>query len=76
VFCTDGISEALDHEDRCYGLERLETVLAEPIEATAGDLGRRILADVERHAAGQVRSDDICLICLRRVETVPPAHPA
>jgi serine phosphatase RsbU (regulator of sigma subunit) len=76
VFCTDGISEALDHEDRCYGLERLETVLAEPIEATAGDLGRRILADVERHAAGQVRSDDICLICLRRLETVPPAHPA
>jgi hypothetical protein len=76
VFCTDGISEALDHEDRCYGLERLEAVLTESPETSAGDLGRRILADVERHAAGQVRSDDICLICLRRTAAAAPAHPA
>jgi len=73
ALCTDGISEALDHEDRCYGFERLEQVLAG--EATGpADAGRRLLADVRRHAAGQVQSDDICLVCVGRGGA--PAHPA
>jgi serine phosphatase RsbU (regulator of sigma subunit) len=55
----------MDHEHRCYGTERLTRVLEDEVN-TAEDLGRRILADVDRHAAGQIRSDDICLICLRR----------
>lgn len=66
VVYTDGISEALDHAQRPYGLARLERVMAGPV-ATAADLGKRILADVNRHAAGQSRSDDICLICLARL---------
>lgn len=65
LLLTDGISEAMDHEHRCYGTERLMAVLAEPAESAA-EVGRRILADVERHSAGQIRSDDICLICLAR----------
>ena len=64
VCYTDGISEALDHAQRPYGIERLTRVVA--AAEGAGDAGRRILADVERHAAGQVRSDDICLVCLSR----------
>jgi len=73
VLCTDGISEALDHEDRCYGFERLEQLLAGEAAGPA-DVGRRLLADVRRHAAGQVQSDDICLVCAGR--SVAPAHPA
>ena len=65
VCYTDGISEALDHAQRPYGIERLTRVVA--AAEVAGDAGRRILADVERHAAGQVRSDDICLVCLSHV---------
>lgn len=65
VLYTDGISEAMDHEDRLYGLERLQDVLAAPA-ATAEEMGRRILGDVERHATGQIRSDDMCLVCLAR----------
>ena len=64
VCYTAGISEALDHAQRPYGIERLTRVVA--AAEGAGDAGRRILADVERHAAGQVRSDDICLVCLSR----------
>jgi len=64
VCYTDGISEALDHAQRPYGIERLTRVIA--AAEAAGDAGRTILADVERHAAGQVRSDDICLVCLSR----------
>ena len=76
VFYTDGISEAMDHEQQLYGLERLEEVLAGPA-AGAGELGRRLLADVERHAAGQIRSDDICLVCVGRQPAVgAPAESA
>jgi len=76
VFYTDGISEALDHEQRLYGLERLEEVITGTVTG-AGDLGRRILADVERHAAGQARSDDICLVCISRLATAEtPAESA
>jgi serine phosphatase RsbU (regulator of sigma subunit) len=76
VFYTDGISEAMDHEQRLYGLERLEEILAGP-SGEAGELGRRILADVERHAAGQIRSDDMCLVCVgRRATAGAPAESA
>jgi len=74
VLHTDGISEALDHERRCYGLERLEQVVAAS-GPTAADVSRDILADVTRHAAGQVQSDDICLVCLGRTDA-SAAQPA
>jgi serine phosphatase RsbU (regulator of sigma subunit) len=73
VLYTDGISEAMDHEDRLYGLERLQAVLAAPA-ATAEEMGRRILGDVERHATGQIRSDDMCLVCVGRLAS--PRNPA
>lgn len=65
VFFTDGISEAMDVEDRLYGLERIEAQVGKPGGSPA-EVGRRILADVERHTAGQVRSDDMCLVCVGR----------
>jgi serine phosphatase RsbU (regulator of sigma subunit) len=68
VFFTDGISEAMDVEDRLYGLERIEEQVGKP-EGSPEAIGRRILADVERHTAGQVRSDDMCLVCVGRSDT-------
>jgi serine phosphatase RsbU (regulator of sigma subunit) len=65
VLYTDGISEAMDHKNETYGLNRLQEVLSEPADSPA-DVGRRVLVDVERHAAGQVRSDDMCLVCVGR----------
>lgn len=70
VVYTDGISEAMDHEHRTYGLGRLMRILAEPAK-NAEELGRRVLGDVERHAAGQARSDDMCLVCLGRIAVGP-----
>ena len=66
VFFTDGISEAMDVEDRLYGLERIEAQVGKP-GGSPEEVGRRILADVERHTAGQSRSDDMCLVCVGRV---------
>jgi len=65
VFFTDGISEAMDVEDRLYGLERLEAQVGKP-GGSPEEIGRRILTDVERHTAGQIRSDDMCLVCVGR----------
>ncbi len=73
ILITDGITEAMDHEHHCYGTERLVRVL-EGEALTAEDLGQRIVADVDRHAAGQLRSDDICLICLRRRSAGEPVE--
>jgi len=72
LLCTDGITEALDHDSRLYGLERLQRVLAKPADGPKA-VGRRLLADVERHAAGQVRSDDICIVCVGRIGPRPAA---
>ncbi len=65
VLCTDGVTDAMDHEGRCYGLERLVATLAGPAREAA-DLGQRILADVDRHTAGAPAGDDLCLVCVWR----------
>ncbi len=66
VLYTDGISEAMDVDGRLYGIARITQVLAGATGSAAEDIGRRILADVERHTSGQVQSDDMCLICIHR----------
>jgi sigma-B regulation protein RsbU (phosphoserine phosphatase) len=76
VLFTDGISEALDREQECYGFDRLEAALRQG-GAGAADAGRRILADVARHTSGEPQSDDICLICLTRLpESSGAAEPS
>lgn len=65
VLYTDGISEAMDFESRLYDIERLTATLAAG-GGSAEEVGRRILSDVERFTAGQVQTDDMCLICIHR----------
>lgn len=65
VLYTDGISEAMDVESEIYDFHRLTAVVADAA-GTAEETGRRIIADVERYTAGQVQTDDMCLICIHR----------
>lgn len=65
VVFTDGVSEAMDVEDRIYGLDPIRDILAAG-GGSAEEIGRKILRDVERHSAGQVQTDDICLVCIGR----------
>ena len=65
VLYSDGISEAMDIESEIYDFERLTAVLA-GADGSAEETGRRIIADVERYTAGQVQTDDMCLICIHR----------
>ncbi len=66
VMFTDGVSEAMNAEQHCYGLEQVEKVLGATVGGAAM-IGREILADVDRHVAGEPRSDDVCLVCLSRL---------
>ncbi|MFM7520582.1 MAG: SpoIIE family protein phosphatase [Planctomycetota bacterium] len=68
VFTTDGITEALDNDGGLYGLDRLGAVLG-AAGGSATEIGARILEDLDRHTAGEVQSDDICLMCVRRLPT-------
>jgi serine phosphatase RsbU (regulator of sigma subunit) len=65
VIYTDGISEAHNSVDSQYGLERLRGVVthAPPIPDL---LGKAIMDDVHRHAAGSPQHDDITLMVFGR----------
>jgi sigma-B regulation protein RsbU (phosphoserine phosphatase) len=62
---TDGITEAMNERDECYGHDRVCTQL----DTSSGDaaaLGRQLLVDVRRFTGNRAQSDDMCLVCLRR----------
>ncbi|MGQ0636043.1 MAG: SpoIIE family protein phosphatase [Planctomycetaceae bacterium] len=65
VIYTDGVSEAMNPSADLYGVDRLRAMIANnpPLPA---DLGRAILADVRRHAAGRPQNDDITLMVFGR----------
>ena len=65
VVFTDGVSEAMNPDSDLYTIERLrELVAGAPGTATA--MGKTIIDDVRRHAAGRQQNDDITLVCLSR----------
>jgi len=63
---TDGISEAMNSEQRLYGLDRLRDRVADEADGVA-DLGRHILDDVRQFVGRQQQSDDMCLTCFGRL---------
>jgi sigma-B regulation protein RsbU (phosphoserine phosphatase) len=62
---TDGITEASDHEQQMYGIERTVQSLAEvpPAAPTAGYI-ERLLGDVDRFVAEAAQADDITVLAL------------
>jgi len=66
VMFTDGVTEATNAADELYGSQRLLAC----VRRSAGDatmLGEGILADVQEFMEESPQSDDICLVCLRRI---------
>lgn len=62
---TDGITEASDHEQQMYGIERTVESLAQvpPTAPTAGYI-ERLLGDVDRFVAEAAQADDITVLAL------------
>lgn len=65
VIYTDGVSEAMNPADELYGPQRLTKLVAEN-NSSAAELGKTILDDVRRHAAGRPQNDDITLMAFGR----------
>jgi serine phosphatase RsbU (regulator of sigma subunit) len=62
---TDGISEAMNPDNKLYGIERLSGAIGRQAADVAA-LGRVILDDVKQFVSGRSQSDDMCLVCFGR----------
>ena len=64
---SDGVTEASDMSDELYDTSRLiAQIESGPSDPEA--LGNAILEDVHRFSIGKGQSDDITLICFRRIK--------
>lgn len=62
---TDGITEASDHEQRMYGIERtVESLAGVPPAASSDGYIERLLGDVDRFVAEAAQADDITVLAL------------
>lgn len=74
VFYTDGVTEAMDEDNRIYGRARLgETVGLGPARVT--DLVPAIVEDVEAFGGAHQQRDDLCIVAIRRVLPGEPVSP-
>ena len=62
---TDGINEAMNGSDECFGIERVQKHIADGL-GSLQEVGDRIIADVRRHVGAGVQEDDMCLVAFRR----------
>jgi sigma-B regulation protein RsbU (phosphoserine phosphatase) len=65
VIYTDGVSEAHDPQEKLYGTDRLRELVSRS-SAEPAQLGKAILDDVRKHAAGSPQNDDITLMVFGR----------
>jgi serine phosphatase RsbU (regulator of sigma subunit) len=73
VFFTDGISEAMNEADDCYGEERLASLVQAHAGLPSDQLRDLILRDVERFVNGAPQHDDMTLIVMKVDEAPGPA---
>ena len=71
---TDGVNEAFDANEECYGNERLEAFLAAHAELHPRRLLRALRAELIGWAVGAEQSDDITMLALKY--GIPPEHGA
>ena len=71
IFYTDGVTEAFNRQEDCYGNKRLLSWLAGNQALHSPGLASGILKDVRAFASGAPQSDDIAVLVLRVLN--PPA---
>jgi sigma-B regulation protein RsbU (phosphoserine phosphatase) len=65
VFYTDGISEAMNEADDCFGDERLGRILEEHADLPSEELRERVLREIAAFAGAAPQHDDMTMIFLR-----------
>jgi serine phosphatase RsbU (regulator of sigma subunit) len=63
---TDGITEAMNAENKLYGYDRLLAQITQAGGNGVTTLGKAILDDVGRYCGTRPQTDDRCLICFGR----------
>jgi sigma-B regulation protein RsbU (phosphoserine phosphatase) len=76
VFFTDGISEAMNDADDCFGEARLGRMAEEHAQLPAEELRERILREVDAFVAGAPQHDDMTMVLLKVEALSPPAQAA
>jgi serine phosphatase RsbU (regulator of sigma subunit)/pSer/pThr/pTyr-binding forkhead associated (FHA) protein len=66
LLTTDGVEEAMNLQGEKFGEDRIIKTLASSLDNAAG-AGIALLQAVRLHAAGAGQSDDIALVCFRRL---------
>lgn len=66
---TDGLVEAMDPQQRMYGMERLERAMARGPSDAVGCLDRTV-RDVQKHVADAAQFDDTTIVCVGLDEIV------
>jgi sigma-B regulation protein RsbU (phosphoserine phosphatase) len=65
VFFTDGISEAMNAQDECFGEPRLGQLIEEHAHLSVEELRERILREIDAFVGGTPQHDDMTLILLQ-----------
>jgi serine phosphatase RsbU (regulator of sigma subunit) len=80
VFFTDGISEAMNEQDDCFGEERLGRLAESQSDLPSDQLRERVLREIETFVGGAPQHDDMTMLLLKvddvavtEVETEPAA---
>jgi sigma-B regulation protein RsbU (phosphoserine phosphatase) len=76
LFFTDGITEAMNAEDDCFGEQRLGRIIEEHAHLSCAELRERMLREVEAFVGGAPQHDDMTMILLKIDELPAPALPA
>jgi len=74
LFFTDGISEAMDSSDDCFGEVRLGRILEEHAHLPSDQLRERILREIAAFVGDAPQHDDMTLILLRIDESARSAR--
>jgi phosphoserine phosphatase RsbU/P len=65
VLFTDGISEAMNEGDDCFGDERLGRILEEHPDLPSEELRERVLREIAAFVGAAPQHDDMTMILLR-----------
>jgi serine phosphatase RsbU (regulator of sigma subunit) len=77
VFFTDGITEAMNEGDDCFGEGRLGSLAEEHAHLSSDELRERVLREVQAFAGSAPQHDDMTMILLKVDDgAAEPARPA
>lgn len=68
VYYTDGVTEAMDPQGEMFGKERLKESLMRNANKTPKELINNLIAEIQVFAKGAEQSDDITILCLKKVK--------